>query len=475
MTLMPPLVQPIILSGGSGTRLWPLSRELYPKQFLALAGDLTLFQQTALRAARPGYAAPIVICNQEHRFTVADQLQAISVAPQAIVLEPLGRNTAPAAAIAALIAESLGQPRLLIMPSDHIIADPEAFSDAVGRARAAAAGGAIVTFGVQPTRPETGYGYIRKGAPWNAADGCFHVERFVEKPSADKAAAYAASGEYLWNSGIFLFDAPVFLTELQRFHPDLVDTCRQAVAGAVRDLDFTRLSEASFAAAPSISIDHAVMERTANAAVVPVSMTWSDLGSWSALWDQGPQDDARNVLIGNVVTRESTGSLVHSKDRLTVLVGVEDTVVVVTDDAVLVADRNRSQDVKIVAEALKASARPEAASHVRVHRPWGHYQALDAGDGYQVKQIEVKPGHKLSLQLHHRRAEHWVVVQGLARVTRGDEVFDLRANESTFIPVETRHRLENIGAEPLRLIEIQSGNYLGEDDIVRFEDVYGRN
>lgn len=466
---------PVILSGGSGTRLWPLSREGYPKQFLALLDDRSLLQATWERIA-PLAPAPLVVAGEAHRFLVAEQLREIGCAPAAIVLEPAGRNTAPAIAVAALHACRDGaDPLLLVLPSDHVIADAEAFRGAVKVARPAAEAGRLVTFGIVPSGPETGYGYIRAGAEAALAGSPVRaVERFVEKPDMAAAQDYLDSGAYLWNSGMFLFRASVYLAELERLQAAMLAACRAALAGARRDLDFIRLDAAAFAACPSDSIDYAVLERTGLAAVLPISVGWSDLGSWSALWKLAEQDGEGNAHRGQVLARDCRNTLAWGEGRLLALLGLEDAVVVDTADALLVAHKDKVQDVKEIVVALKRAGRPEADLHRKVYRPWGSYDGVDAGPRFQVKRITVKPGGVLSLQLHHRRAEHWVVVSGTARVTRGEEVFELGANQSTYIPIGTRHRLENPGQAPLELIEVQSGEYLGEDDIVRFEDAYGR-
>jgi mannose-1-phosphate guanylyltransferase/mannose-6-phosphate isomerase len=468
------LIYPVVLSGGSGTRLWPLSRTALPKQLLRLRGERTMIQDTVLRAQLPGAAAPVLICNDGHRFLVAEQMQEIAVKPSAIVLEPVARNTAPAAAVAALVtAEQDKEGVVLLLPSDHFVDDLAGFHRAALAGAEAARDGRLVTFGITPTRAETGYGYIKRhGAA--LANGAYDVEAFVEKPDAEKAQTYLASGDYCWNSGMFAFRADVFLEELAKLQPAILSAAKAAVAAAQRDLDFIRLDHDAFAKAPNISIDYAVMEKTSRAAVVPCEIGWSDVGSWSALWDVSAQDADGNVLIGDVVVENSSGCFVRAERRLTALVGAQDLAIIVTDDAVLVADKARSQDVKLIVDKLKANGRGESDTHAVVYRPWGSYQTVDAGDRFQVKHIMVKPGGRLSLQKHAKRAEHWVVVQGTAQVTCDDKVFALMENESTFIPLGSTHRLENLGTEPLRLIEVQSGSYLGEDDIVRLEDVYGR-
>ena len=469
------LVTPVILSGGSGSRLWPLSRAMHPKQFLPLAGDLTMIQETALRVTPPRFAPPLVICNEEHRFLVAEQLRAKAVRPAEIILEPVGRNTAPAACIAALkLLEAGGNPLMLVMPSDHVIAFPDRFLKAVEEASGAAQAGALVTFGITPDRAETGYGYINAGAPLERSESVRTVKRFVEKPDRTTAEAYLADGSYLWNSGIFLFSAGAYLAELERTNPAMVDACRQALSGAERDLTFCRLDAGAFAASPSDSIDYAVMEKTARAAVVPVDMGWNDVGAWSALWDIGTKDGNGNVIQGDVVLHDARNVYVRSDDQLVAVAGLENIVVIATDDAILVTDHTRAQDVKHVVERLKADGRSEHTLHTTVHRPWGSYRSVDRGGRFQVKRIVVNPGERLSLQMHHHRAEHWIVVEGTALVTRGEEQLFIYENQSVYIPLGTVHRLENPGRVPLHLIEVQSGGYLGEDDIVRFEDGYGR-
>jgi mannose-1-phosphate guanylyltransferase/mannose-6-phosphate isomerase len=469
-------IHPVILSGGSGTRLWPMSRTFYPKQLLPLVDDKTLLQQAALRVAGvPGFAAPLVIANEEHRFIIAEQLREIDVAAQGLLLEPVGRNTAPAACVAALaLAEADPQALMLLMPSDHTIDDPGMFLAAIGKAAAAARGGHLVTFGIHPERAETGYGYIQRNAILSGVDGAFEVARFVEKPDAATAERYLKSGDFFWNSGIFMFTAALFLSEIERLCPDMLAACRAALHAARRDDDFIRLDKETFAACPADSIDYAVMEHTAKAAVVPVSMGWSDLGSWDALWELADKDAEGNALSGNVIAEGTKNCYLRSEAGLVAALGVEDLVVVATDDAVMLAPKNRAQDVRRLVARLVKENRGEADALPRVHRPWGSYETLHAGHRVQVKHILVKPGGKLSLQMHHHRAEHWVVVQGTAKIVRGNEELMLTEDQSTYIPLGTAHRLENPGKIPLHLIEVQSGAYLGEDDIVRFEDHYGR-
>jgi len=471
------MIYPVILSGGSGTRLWPMSRTLYPKQLLSLIGRESLLQQTVRRVADPRrFAAPLIIANEEHRFIIAEQLREIDVAPRALLLEPIGRNTAPAAGIAALaLFESDQEAVLLLLASDHAIADVDAFVAAIDRGAVAARQGAIVCFGIEPERAETGFGYIHRGSPIEGADGAFAVAEFIEKPDATHAAAYAASGEHYWNGSIFLFPARLFLDELERLRPDMLAACRQALAEARRDADFVRLDGDAFAACPADSIDYAVMEHTKRAAVVPVAMGWSDVGSWDALWAMSGKDAAGNALQGNVVAEAARNCYLRSEAGLVAAVGVEDLVVVATDDAVIVAPRERTQEVKALVARLAREGRGEADAPLTVHRPWGSFTAIHNGHRVQVKHIVVKPGGKLSLQMHHHRAEHWVIVQGTAKIRRGDEELMLTEDQSTYIPLGTAHRLENPGKIPLHLIEVQSGSYLGEDDIVRLEDSYGRS
>jgi len=464
-------LQPVLLSGGSGTRLWPLSREAYPKQFLPLAGHDTMLQATWQRVADIASAAPIVVANEEHRFLVAEQLRQIGVPTPSILLEPVGRNTAPAIAAAALQAMSGGDdPLLLVLPSDHVVRDAAAFRAAVAEASAAAEQGALVTFGIVPTGPETAFGYIHATG---AGPGVRIVERFVEKPDAATAQSYLDLGGYYWNSGMFLFRASRYLQELERFRPDMLAATRTAWERASHDGDFIRLDRDAFAACAADSIDYAVMERTDTAQVLPVDIGWNDVGSWSALWDVARRDADGNATLGDVIAIDSRNSYVHAR-RLVALVGVDDLVVVDTDDAVLVARKDRVQQVKDVVARLKHEQRSHAALHREVHRPWGSYDSVDVGPRFQVKRIKVKPGARLSLQSHTQRAEHWIVVSGTARVTRDNDVFELHANQSTYIPIGAKHRLENPGSEMLELIEVQSGDYLGEDDIVRYDDVYGR-
>ena len=463
----------VLLSGGSGTRLWPLSREAHPKQFLPLLGEHSLLQATWLRVRDlPGVGAPLVVANEEHRFMVAEQLHSLGARPEALILEPVGRNTAPAIAVAALRAmQGNDDPLLLVLPSDHVIRNEAGFRAAVLRALPAAEEGSLVTFGIVPSAPETGYGYIQAVH----GQGVRAVQRFVEKPDLAKATAYLASGDYFWNSGMFLFRASRYLDELEQFAPGMLAQCRAALAGAKSDNDFLRLDRAAFEACPSDSIDYAVMEKTAHAVVLPIDVGWNDVGSWSALKEISEQDGDGNAHRGDVLAIDTRNTLAWSERRLVALIGLDDMIVVDTDDALLVAHRDRVQDVKQVVAKLKGDRRPHALLHRKVYRPWGSYDGIESGPGFQVKRITVKPGASLSLQMHHHRAEHWIVVSGNARVTCDEKVFDLGANQSTIIPLGSKHRLENVGSEPLELIEVQSGDYLGEDDIVRFEDVYGRS
>ncbi|MBU0482411.1 MAG: mannose-1-phosphate guanylyltransferase/mannose-6-phosphate isomerase [Proteobacteria bacterium] len=466
---------PVILAGGSGTRLWPLSRGLYPKQFLPLAEKRTMLQATVERVVKvDGAEPPLIICNHEHRFLVGEQLQGIQVGSGGIILEPVGRNTAPAAVLASLLAvEGGGDPVILLLPADHVIRDEMAFAEAVAAGEKLAAAGSLLTFGIVPDLPETGYGYICKGKPL-AEDSAFQVDRFVEKPDLATATRYLESGQYLWNSGMFMFKASVLLAEIEKFAPEILDSCRRAFAGRSMDLDFIRLAQDKFEACPSDSIDYAVMEKTDKAVVIPLDCGWSDVGSWRSLHEVSRSDANGNVINGDVLVKDVTNCYLRSESRLLAAVGLDDHVVVETADAVVVAPKGRSQDVKAIVEQLSKANRCEAKLHRRVYRPWGSYEGIDAADRFQVKRIIVKPGASLSLQMHHHRAEHWVVVRGTAKVTVGEKVLTVSENQSTYIPVGEKHRLENPGVIQLELIEIQTGSYLGEDDIVRFEDVYGR-
>ena len=472
-----PTITPVILSGGAGTRLWPMSRESFPKQFLPLASEQSMLQQTALRVATSdGFAPPIVVCNVDHRFMVAEQLRTIDIDPRAIVLEPVGRNTAPAAAIAALmLAEKDPGALLLLLPSDHIVADKAGFLAAIDTAKSAATAGEMITFGVKPERAETGYGYIHRGSELNSQQGVFRVSEFVEKPNSATAEKYLSGGLHDWNSGMFLFAAETYLNEIERLEPKIIASCREAIEKAVGDLDFLRLDPESFSASPAKSIDYAVMEHTDKAAVVPVEIGWNDVGSWTALWDIGDGDDDGNVVHGDVLSLDCAGSYIRTDGPLVAALGIQDLVLVAMDDCVLVTPRDRAQDVKAVVDELKLRGRGEAVLHPRVYRPWGFYQTVHEGDRFQVKRITVNRGASLSLQMHHHRAEHWVVVNRAALVRNGDREFTLNENESTYIPPAVLHRLSNPGKVPLHLIEVQSGSYLGEDDIVRYDDDYGRD
>jgi mannose-1-phosphate guanylyltransferase/mannose-6-phosphate isomerase len=469
-------IYPVILSGGAGTRLWPLSRAVLPKQLLPLVSDKTMLQETALRVAgSAGLMAPLIVCGNEHRFLVAEQMREIGVTPLGILLEPAGRNTAPAVAAAANYLQAIDPDAvMLVLPADHVIEDRDAFQAAVGRAWPLVQRGALATFGIVPKAPETGYGYIRRGEPLPLVDDCYKVERFVEKPDHATAEAFLADGGYYWNSGMFMFQSQRYLGELARFKPEIAAASEAAVRTGYRDLDFCRLDEAAFTSSPSDSIDYAVMERTRDAVVVPADIGWNDVGSWSALWEVQQHDGDGNTKRGDVYLDNVSNSLVRAESRIVAVVGVKDLVVVETPDAVLVAHKDQVQRVKQVVDHLKSKARTEHLHHTRVYRPWGHYEGIDSGERFQVKRITVKPGEKLSLQMHHHRAEHWVVVSGTARVTCGETVSLLSENESTYIPIGMNHRLENPGKLPLHIIEVQSGSYLGEDDIVRFEDIYQR-
>ena len=467
-------IHPVILSGGSGTRLWPMSRARHPKQFLPLVSGRSLLQDTARRVADgTRFAPPTVVCNEEHRFVIAEQLRECGAAARRIVLEPEARNTAPAAAVAALCLPD-SEALMLVMPSDHAIGDERAFLAAIEIGAAAAEGGALVTFGVTPDRPETGYGYIRRGRRLGADAGAYRVRAFVEKPALRRAKRFLVTGEYLWNAGLFLFQAKTFLAELDRLQPAIGAAARKAVADGREDLDFFRLDGEGFSASPAISIDYAVMEHTSLAAVVPLDAGWSDVGAWSGLWDLAAKDEDANALLGPVAARDVRGSYVRSEGPVVAALGVENLVIVATEDAVLVAPRARAQDIRALVEDLRAHGHAEVDAASTVYRPWGTYKTIDAGDGFLVKRITVKAHASLSLQRHRHRAEHWVVVSGTAEVTRGQEVFRLQANESTYIPLGTVHRLANPGDEPLHLVEVQSGGLLSEDDIERLDDRYGR-
>jgi len=464
---------PVILSGGAGTRLWPLSREMYPKQLLALTGIHTMLQDTALRLSGvPGATPPIVVCNDAHRFTVAEQIRALEIQPLGVLLEPVGRNTAPAVALAALMAVKIDpDATLIVAPADHVIRDVRKFQQAADLAASFAKEGKLVTFGIVANAPETAYGYIRRGV---ASGPAYRVAQFTEKPPLDVAQQFVASGDYYWNSGMFVFKASRYLAELAALAHDILAAARAAFEAATADLDFVRIDKDEFTRCRAESIDYAVMEKTKDALVLPLDVGWSDVGSWSSLFDALPADQEGNVLQGDVMVFDTHDSYVHSTSRLVAAVGMDDHIIVETKDAVLVAPKERVQDVKELVAMIKKIGRSESSLHREVFRPWGSYDSIDSGERFQVKRLSVKPGGVLSLQMHHHRAEHWIVVEGTARITRNDEVFLLSENESTYIPVGAKHRIENPGKVPLHIIEVQSGSYLGEDDIVRFEDNYGR-
>lgn len=469
------MIHPVILSGGSGTRLWPLSRHNQPKQFLPLFGDHSLFQEAALRSARiAGAQPPVVVCSDDHRFMAGEQLQQCDINPGAMLLEPCARNTAPAIALAALhLLQEDADATMLVQPADHLVSDQAAFAEAVVRAASLAEDGWLVTFGITPSQPETGYGYIQQGEA--LSEGAFRARRFVEKPDQATAESYLESGDFAWNSGMFVFRAQAYLEALGLHAPEILAAAQASWESAKSDLDFIRVDADAFAACPGDSIDYAVMEKAERVAVVPVDCGWSDVGSWSAIWEASLGDEHGNHHQGDVWALDCRGNFVRASDRrMIATIGVEDLVVVDTPDAVLVAHKDRVQDVKKIVDEIKASGRPEHQFHRKVYRPWGSYDSVDMGERFQVKRIVVKPGAALSLQKHHKRAEHWVVVSGTAEVTCDDRVFDLHENESTFIPLGSVHRLRNTGSQPVELIEVQSGSYLGEDDIVRLEDVYGR-
>ena len=469
---------PVIMSGGSGTRLWPLSRSNRPKQFIDLVNERSMFQNTVDRLqGLSNIELPIVICNDAHRFMAADQLLETWASNANIILEPVGRNTAPAIALAALAAQEQhgSESILLVLAADHHIADDTQFRYVVEQAESLAASGQMVTFGIVPTKPETGYGYIKRGAQQGDAPGqAYCVAQFVEKPDLTTAETYLASGDYYWNSGMFMFQAGRYLEELEKFRPDILQACQQAFDASTRDLDFTRIPEDIFNQCPDESVDYAVMEQTEEAVVVPLDAGWSDVGAWSALWELGEKDENGNVYHGDTFQYQTKNCYFHSEGKLITAVGVQNLVVVETPDGVMVANKDSVQDIKEIVNQLKAAERSETEFHREVHRPWGHYDSIDNGSRYQVKRITVKPGAKLSVQMHHHRAEHWIVVTGTAKVTLDGKEQLVTENQSTYIPIGAVHSLENIGKIPLEMIEVQSGSYLGEDDIVRFEDIYGR-
>lgn len=468
------MLLPVIMAGGSGTRLWPLSRQLNPKQFLTLGEkSVSMLQATIQRLNGLDVAPPLLICNEEHRFLAAEQMRQLGISEVNILLEPVGRNTAPALTLAALHATTQAEdPILLVLAADHLIQDSAAFQVSVQSALPFAEGGKLVAFGIVPKRPEIGYGYIEQGAV--VGNGGFAINRFVEKPDIAAAREYIASGRFLWNSGMFMFRASRYLEELERFRPDILSACEAAYAASTQDLDFMRVDATKFAACPHDSIDYAVMERTSNAVVIPLDAGWSDIGSWAALWEVSPKDADGNVFSGDILEEATRNTYVYADHRLVATVGVEDLIIIETKDAVLVAHKDEVQKVKAIVGHLETSGRPERLNHREVHRPWGVYDAIDYGQRYQVKRITVKPGAKLSVQMHHHRAEHWIVVSGTAKVTNGDKSYLVTENQSTYIPIGQVHSLENPGVIPLELIEVQSGSYLGEDDIVRLDDKYGR-
>ena len=465
-------MQPVVLAGGSGSRLWPKSRAALPKQFLSLTSESTMLQDTITRLAGTSAQKPIVICNEAHRFLVAEQLRQKHIDHGGILLEPVGRNTAPAIALAALHASMSGEdPLLLVLAADHLIKNTSAFHKAIAKAEKLAAAGKLVTFGIVPDQPHTGYGYIEAGNP--IQDG-FEVAKFIEKPNLETATSYVSSGNYFWNSGMFMFKASRYLEELEKFQPEMLDVCKRAIDTETADLDFTRVDHDIFATCPDDSIDYAVMERTTSAAMVPLDAGWSDVGSWTSLWETADKDSNGNVCVGDTMLENTKNSYINAEQRLVSVIGLENVVVVETKDAVMVAHKSDAQSIKNVVNKLKAEHRPEFEFHREVYRPWGSYDSIDSGERFQVKRITVKPGEKLSVQMHHHRAEHWIVVSGSANVTINDKTQLVTENESVYIPIGAIHALENPGKIPLELIEVQSGAYLGEDDIVRFSDRYGR-
>jgi mannose-1-phosphate guanylyltransferase/mannose-6-phosphate isomerase len=470
-----PLIHPVILSGGAGSRLWPVSRHLKPKQFHSVASDKTMFAETIARIDDARFAAPMVLCNEDHRFLVAEEFRAANIQSGSIILEPAPRNTAPAIAAAALIISKSDPNTLMVaLSSDHVISDVPAFHACVDRAAKAAVNGQLVTFGILPTRPETGYGYIQAGKPLEGQDDAFHVSRFIEKPDQQTAQQYLDAGTYYWNSGMFLFRAADFLAELEVHAPGVLENCKKATDQMTELNGFYSLQQKAFELAPSISVDYAVMEKTTRATVIPSSIGWSDVGSWMSLHQLETPDGNGNVSVGDIVLYETKNSYIRTDTQLVTAIGVENMIVVATDDAILIAPADRDQDVRFAVDTLKQQGRSQAVAHSDAIRPWGSYKNLQVGDDFLVKEINVRPGVQLSLQYHNHRAEHWVVVEGTARVTNGDDVFDLKANQSTYIPVRVVHRLENIGTTPLRLIEVQTGDLISEEDIVRVEDDFGR-
>ncbi|MBF7072220.1 mannose-1-phosphate guanylyltransferase/mannose-6-phosphate isomerase [Glaciecola sp. MH2013] len=466
------MITPVIMAGGSGSRLWPLSRALYPKQFLALTGQQTMLQTTVQRLSNLDVNAPLIICNEEHRFIVAEQLRELDITGS-IILEPVGRNTAPAIALAAEATVNDNDPLLLVLSADHVIQNTDAFTDAVKSAISLAQSGKLVTFGIIPTQAHSGYGYIKRGNAVSGSSG-YDVNAFVEKPDLNTAATYVESGEYYWNSGMFLIKASRYLQELQKYRPEISQACKKALEHTTHDSDFVRLDAEAFALCPDESIDYAVMENTKDSVVVPLDADWNDIGAWSALWDVSEKDKEGNAAFGDTLLQNTSNSYIHGGDRLIATIGLDSVVIVDTKDALLVACKDKVQDVKKIVEKLKAEKRSEFKIHREVYRPWGKYDAIDSGERYQVKRITVNPGEKLSIQMHHHRAEHWIVVSGTAKVTNGDKTFLVTENESTYIPIGVVHALENPGKVALEMIEVQSGSYLGEDDIVRFADRYGR-
>ncbi len=468
---------PIILSGGSGTRLWPLSRELYPKQFLPLHSDKTLFQETLSRLKKLNLddhiADPIIVCNEEHRFIVAENIKAIGYKAQNIILEPAGRNTAPAIAAAALIAmQSNDDPILMVLPADHIIENIDAFTSATKTAQELAEKGHMVTFGIKPTYAHTGYGYIEAGNP--IEENANEISQFKEKPDKATAEEFIKSGRYLWNSGMFFFKASIYLAELEKHQPDLLKHAKASVENSKNDMDFNRLNKDDFELCPNIAIDYAVMEHTENGAVVGLDANWNDIGSWDSVWEVSEKDENNNLYKGDIIAHNSKNNYIYSKEKLITTLGVENLIIIDTQDALLVADKNSVQDIKLIVNKLKQDNRSEAIHHKTVYRPWGHYTSISKGERHQTKRISVKTGAKLSLQKHHHRSEHWIVVRGTAKVTKGDETFLLSENESVYLPIGVVHALENPGKIDLEIIEVQTGTYLGEDDIIRLEDLYGR-